>query len=254
MSSMTFIEVGGRPVWHEVAGSGEPVVLLHGGLSGASSFDQHTPAFVDAGYRVWIPERRGHGRTPDVDEPLTYAAMASDTIVYLDQVVGDPAPLIGWSDGAVVALLVAMRRPDLVTRMVLIGQYYNSAGRTEDPLADLVIDNPDTHEYLRHEYVAQSPGGDFDTFFGKTQAMWGAEPEIALAAIAGVRTRTLVLQGDRDDVLLTHSAAVVDALPDARLAVLPGTHMLPLESPDLVIRLILSFLTGRPAQRADLHP
>ena len=63
--------------------------------------------------------------TPDVDGPLTYSVMADDTVAYLDQEVDGPAHLVGWSDGAVVALLVALRRPDLVRRTVLIGQYYN---------------------------------------------------------------------------------------------------------------------------------
>lgn len=240
---MSLIEVGGRPMWHEVAGRGDPLVLLHGGMSDASAFDGNTPAFLESGYRVWIPERRGHGHTPDVDEPLTYAAMASETITYLDQVVREPAPLVGWSDGAVVALLVAMRRPDLVTRMVLIGEYYNSAGRGLDDITEDLLGNPDVREHLRKTYAAKSPAPEhFDEFFDQSMRMWVTEPEIELAAIGGVSAPALVLQGDRDIVRLEHSAAVVDVLPEGRLAVLPGTHLLPLESPDLVNRLILSFL------------
>ena len=124
-----YVDVAGLRTWHEVSGAGEPVVLLHGAFGGASSFFAQTPALVDAGYRVHVPERRGHMHTPDVDGPLTYAVMADDTIAYLDQEVDGPAHLVGWSDGAVVALLVAQRRPDLVRRMVLIGQYYNSSGK-----------------------------------------------------------------------------------------------------------------------------
>lgn len=243
---MTLIEVGGRPTWHEVTGSGPPLVLLHGGMAGASSFAAQTPFFADAGYRVLVPERRGHGHTPDVDEPMTYAAMAGDTITYLDQVVRGSTPLVGWSDGAVVALLIAMRRPDLVSRMVLIGQYYNSAGRVENGIAELIMAEPRVKEHLRRQYVLENPDGDFDAFFDRTTAMWASEPEIDLDEIAGVRAPTLVLQGDRDDVLLPHSAAVAATLPNGRLAVLPGTHLLPVESPALVNPLILSFLQGDP--------
>ena len=124
-----YIEVAGLRTWHEVTGQGEPVVLLHGAFGGATSFFAQTPFLVEAGYRVHVPERRGHMRTPDVDGPLTYSVMADDTIAYLDQEVAGPAHLVGWSDGAVVALLVAQRRPELVRRMVLIGQYYNSGGK-----------------------------------------------------------------------------------------------------------------------------
>lgn len=245
---MGYIEVAGRRTWHEISGTGEPVVLLHGGLSGALSFAAQTPDFVAAGFRVYVPERRGHGHTPDADEPMSYAAMAGETIAYLDQVVRDAAPLVGWSDGAVVALLVAMRRPDLVARLVLIGQYFNSSGRIEGGIADLLIGDPGVKEYLRSAHAAESPDGpgQFDVFFDRCLAMWAAEPEIALSEIAGVRAPTLVLQGDRDDVRLEHSVQVAAALPAGRLAVLPGTHLLPVESPAVVNALILSFLRSDP--------
>src|ERR1700709_2171089 len=127
-----YIEVGGLRVWREFAGAGPAVVLLHGAFSGASAWAAQAPTLVKAGFAVHAPERRGHAHTPDVEGPLTYAAMADDTIAYLDQEVRTPAHLIGLSDGAVVALLVALRRPELVSRMVLIGQYYNSSGKVPD--------------------------------------------------------------------------------------------------------------------------
>ena len=77
------------------------------------------------------------------------------------------------------------------------------------------------------------------------------EPEIDLGSLAGVAAPTLVLQGDRDEVTVDHSRAVVAALPDARLAVLPGTHGLPLESPEVVNPLIVQFLRGGPRRRGE---
>ena len=97
----------------------------HGGLSGAAAWGAQAPALVSAGFRVQVPERRGHAHTRDVDGPLAYEVMAADTVAYLEAEVGGQAHLVGWSDGAVVAL----RRPDLAGRMVLIGQCYNSSGR-----------------------------------------------------------------------------------------------------------------------------
>ena len=125
---MTYVDVNGLPTWHEVHGDGPAVVLLHGAFGGASSWSFQVPALVGAGYKVHVPERRGHAHTRDVEGPLIYGVMADDTVAYLDGVVGGPAHLVGWSDGAVVALLVAQRRPDLVDRLVLIGQWYNSSG------------------------------------------------------------------------------------------------------------------------------
>ena len=249
---MTYIEVAGRRVWHEVAGDGEPVVLLHGAFAGASSFAAQIPALVAADFTVYVPERRGHAHTPDVDEPLTYAAMADDTVDYLAQVLPRGAHLVGWSDGAVVALLAAQRRPDLVHRMVLIGQYYNLAGRVADSPIDALLRSPEAITFLRIEYDQVSPDGPdhFPVVYEKTMRMLDTEPQLDLATFAAITAPTLVLQGDRDEVIVEHSLAVVAALADARLAVLPGTHLLPVETPDVVNPLIVSFLRGGPGSPA----
>jgi pimeloyl-ACP methyl ester carboxylesterase len=244
---MPYIDVAGRKTWHEVSGSGDPVVLLHGGFVGASSWAGQAPALAQAGYRVHIPERRGHGRTPDVAGPLTYSALADETIAYLDQVVGAPAPLVGWSDGAVIAVLAAQRRPDLAAGLVLIGQYLNSAGRVAGGLLDAILGaDPEVMAFLRQEHDQESPDGPehFGVFYEKMIGMYRAEPELELAGLAALDVPALVLQGDRDEVTVAHSAAVAAVLPQGRLAVLPGSHLLPLESPARLNELLLAFLRG----------
>jgi pimeloyl-ACP methyl ester carboxylesterase len=252
---MTYVEVGGLRTWHEVQGEGQPVVLLHGAFAGASSWSAQTPVLARAGYRVHVPERRGHAHTPDVPGPLTYGVMADDTVAYIDGVVGGPARLVGWSDGAVVALLVALRRPDLVDRQVLIGQYYNSSGKVSGGLVDqLTAGGDQAMGFLRAGYDPVSPDGPehFPVVYAKTLQMIETEPELDLAALAAVGAPTLLLQGDRDEVTLEHGAAVASALPQGRLAVLPGTHLLPLEIPDVVNALLLWFLGG--AEAIDYSP
>jgi pimeloyl-ACP methyl ester carboxylesterase len=253
---MPYLEVAGLRTWHEVAGEGAPgtgpVVLLHGGLAGASSWGGQVPALAAAGYRVYLPERRGHAHTPDVAGPLTYSVMADDTIAYLDQVIGGPANLVGWSDGAVVGLLVAQRRPDLAARLVLIGQYLNSAGQVPGSVLEDLSDAADDPfvSFLREEYGQTSPDGPdhFDVVYAKTIQMWNTEPELDLAILRDVDLPSLVLQGDRDVVTVAHSAEIAATLPRGRLAVLPGTHLLPVESPRLVSDLLIAFL------RADDPP
>jgi pimeloyl-ACP methyl ester carboxylesterase len=247
--SMSYIDVGGMRVWHEVHGDGDPVVLLHGGFAGADSWFAQVPALVDAGYRVYVPERRGHAHTPDVEGPISYQLMATDTIAYLAAVVDGPAHLVGWSDGAVVALLIAMSRPDLLDRLVLIGQYYNSSGQVPGGLIEVLMADLDaTMSFLRPGYDPISPDGPdhFPIVFAKMLAMVQSEPELDLADLVVVAAPTLVVQGDRDDVSVHHSVAVVAALANARLAVLPGSHALPIESPGLVNPLIVSWLAGGP--------
>lgn len=245
---MGYIQVSGNRIWHEMYGDASaaqvPMVLLHGGFGGASSFGGQVPDLVAVGRQVYVPERPGHAHSPDLDEPFTYAGMATHTIDYLDQVVVGPADLVGWSDGAVVALLVALRRPDLVHRMVLIGQYYNSSGKVAATGLDDLLESADGMELLRGEYDEVSPDGPehFAVVHAKTMHLFATEPEIDLAELSGVNAPTLVLQGDRDEVTVAHGQAVAEALSDGRLAVLPGTHLLPLEVPRLVNPLLIWFL------------
>lgn len=242
---MSWADVNGLRTYYQTHGDGIPVVLLHGAFAGAASWSAQIPALVSAGFEVWCPERRGHAHTPDVPGPLTYAVMAEDTIAFFDTVLGKPAHVVGWSDGAVVGALLAMRRPDLVQRLVLIGQYYDQDGEVHNGIVDLLEsmrDNPP--DFLRQSYDPFSPDGPehFPVVYGKTLDMIAAEPRIPLSELARIEAETLVLQGDRDEVTLEHSARVVEAIPRARLAVLPGSHALPLEQPAVVNALLAHFL------------
>jgi pimeloyl-ACP methyl ester carboxylesterase len=251
-----YVDVAGIPTWHEVGGEGADVVLLHGAFSDAAAWAAQAPALAQAGFRVLVPERRGHGHTRDVDEPLTYDVMAADTVAYLEAEAGGPAHLVGWSDGAVVALLVALQRPDLVRRLVLIGQYYNSSGRIRGSDLDRWLHSEEAQDTLREGYNRVSPDGPghFPVVYAKTMLMIDSEPEIDLTALAAVSAPTLVLQGDRDEVTLEHGAAVAAALGDGRLAVLPATHALPVELPGLANSLLISFLRGALPSPADDQP
>ena len=240
----------GTPIWHQVAGSGPALVLLHGAFSSAADWGGQFQPFVEAGFRVHVPERHGHGHSADVTEEFHYETMADETIVYLDEVVGGRAHIVGWSDGAVIAFIVARKRPDLVDRMVVLGQYLNSSGRAAGGILDTIDDiDSDIVQFLRADYASASPDGDdhFPVVFEKTNAMIASEPEMDLTDLATVSAPTLVLQGDHDEVLVQHSLAIVDQLPNARWAVLPGTHLVPIETPAVVNLVVLNFLSGDPA-------
>ncbi len=247
---MALAEIAGQSVYYEVSGEGDPVVLLHGGLGSGEAWLGQTPALVEAGFRVWTPERSGHGRSPDVPGPFSYDAMAEQTAAFLDTVVDRRAHLVGWSDGAAVGALVARHRPELVDRLVLIGQYFDLSGEVEGGLvSQLAALRDEPPAFLREAYARLSPDGadHFSVVYNKTLDMVLNWPGMPLAELAKIGAPTLVLQGDRDEVRLEHSASVATAIPDARLAVLPGTHGLPAESPHLVNPLLIDFLRGGPA-------
>ena len=105
-----YVQLGAVKTWYDEHGSGDPLVLMHGGLVDARFFEPNLGALAQR-FHVYTPERRGHGHTPDVPGPITYRLMAEDTIAFVEAVVGEPADLVGHSDGAFVAMLVAMQRP-----------------------------------------------------------------------------------------------------------------------------------------------
>jgi pimeloyl-ACP methyl ester carboxylesterase len=202
---------------------------------------------------VFAPERRGHGRTPDVDGPLSYDDMAADTIGFLEKVVGGPAHLVGWSDGGIVGLLVAIERPDLVRKLVVIGTNYDLTGipaELQEGLGQVTADSEDM-AMPRAMHVAVAPGGpeSWNTLYAKFQVVAHTQPHITLEEIGRITAPTLVVSGDDDLITLEHTATLYRTIPNAELAVLPGTsHFLMMEKPDLLNRVVLDFLEKEPVQ------
>jgi pimeloyl-ACP methyl ester carboxylesterase len=148
-----YIDLDGVRTWYEERGNGNPVVLLHGGLTDSRDFTGNLTALAER-FRVYLPERRGHGHTPDVEGPLSVEAMAGDMVAFLERVVGGPAPLVGYSAGAIVALQVACDRPKLVDRLVLISGAFRPDGMLLTPGAEGNIPEP-----LLAAYAEVSPDG-----------------------------------------------------------------------------------------------
>jgi pimeloyl-ACP methyl ester carboxylesterase len=241
-----YIDTGRVHTYYEVNGSGDPLILLHGGMCTAETFDGQTPALAEH-FRVYLPERRAHGRTADVPGPITYEIMAQDTIAFIEAVGIERAHLVGWSDGALVGLLVALWRPELVGKLVLMAQSVNWEG-VRPELAPFVgrMTNEMLPPQLKQAYQALSPDGPdhLDDVLDKLLLLWNTDPAFPLGELERVAAPVLVLAAD-DDILLSieHAATMQRALPDSRLAVVPGaSHAVPMEKPELVNRLILDFL------------
>jgi pimeloyl-ACP methyl ester carboxylesterase len=246
------VEANGVDTYYEVDGEGEPVVLLHGGFVTIDSWAPQRAALA-ARYRLYLPERRGHGRTPDVDGPLSYTVMAADTIAFMDAVGLPSAHLVGWSDGAIVGLEVALARPELVRSLVLIGTAAHVDGWGAESRAEAETMTPASlPPFIRETYDRLSPDGPdhFPIVFERLLAEWRTQPRHELAELGAVSARTLICIGDRDGVSVEHAAAMQRAIPDAQLAVVPGAdHFLTFQKPDLANRLLLDFL-AEPGEEA----
>lgn len=232
----------GHRTWYQPAkGHGKLVVLLHGGLSNSNSMWHSIGPGLRRHFAVSAFDRRGHGRTSDTDEPFTINAMADETIAFLE-FLGRRAHLVGHSDGANVALAVAMRRPDLVRRVVAIGANYHHNGlMAMEPFTPASASFAD----FAAGYGALAPDGasHAGVVVDKTRHLVETEPTWTSADLAAVTRPVLVMAGDDDVMTLAHLTSMYESLTDAQLAVVPGTsHGVLRERTKLATTLISDYL------------
>lgn len=233
-----YVQLGEVHTYYEEDGEGDPLMLLHPGLADSRAFEDYVPELAQH-FHVFRPDRRGHGRTPDVDGPITYELMGRDTIAFLEQVIGGPAYLLGHSDGAPVALLAALERPDLVRGLVFSGGVFHHEGWAPGA-TDL---DDETVAFFIDYWGAVAPDGpeDFSVVKAKLDRMHREEPTLTVADLAGYPGPALVMVGDGDEEIpMEHTLALREGLPDAQLAVLPGTGHGGIDT-----RIVIDFLTER---------
>jgi pimeloyl-ACP methyl ester carboxylesterase len=218
---------------------------MHGGVADSRFFEKNLEPLAKR-FLVFTPDTRAHGRTPDVEGPLTSELLADDAIAFVEGVVGGPAHLVGHSQGAYVALLTAIRRPDLVDRLVLV-----SGGFHRDGLLPIggEFDVDQVVQFMGPAYGEVSPEGPehFRVVVEKVAAMEQTEPNLAQSELSQVESRTLLMFGDDDLVTVEHMNDTYEGIPNSELAIVPGTsHFLLQEKPELCNELIIGFLTTEP--------
>ena len=236
---MQYMEILGHKTWVSVSDNDrEPLLLLHGGRTSTTTM-LPVGNLLDPKYRVSAFDRRGHGRTADSPEPFHYHTMADETIAVLEA-IGGPSHIVGWSDGGNIGLIVAMRRPDLVKRLVVIGSNFHHDGFSGGSVTD------DVRKTLFADYVDCSPDGPdhWGVVGEKTGTMWGSEPTLEIADLSTISVPVLVLVGDDDMIKLSHTVALYENIAGAQLAVVPGaSHAVVLEYPEKVAKIVDDFLT-----------
>jgi len=253
-----YVMTGNVRSYYEEHGEGEPLLLMHGGASTIEIFAGLTPELANR-YKVILPERRGHGRTADVEGPISYDLMAQDTIAFMEATGIISAHLGGYSDGACVGILVAMSRPDLVRKFVFVSGNFDVSGMTKETLAFLQSATPEAFEHvptlakLVEMYKRTTPDGPehFPIVFEKLKRMMLEEPKIPPQNLSRIAAPTLIMAGDRDAITLEHTIELFRAIPEAQLCIVPGSsHGLILEKPRMVAQIILDYLeTHQPEVR-----
>ena len=252
------VRVNGMQMYYEVSGAGEPLIVLHGAYMNIPTMGAIIPRLAKT-HRVYALEFQGHGRTTDIDRPITYPNLADDVAAFMDAMGLKKADVFGYSMGAVTGLQLAIRHPEKVNKLVFASGAYDVEGwqpafRAFIPqmTVEMFVNMPFAADYKK---LAPNPEG-FPALVAKLIAL-EKEPMAWEAGVKAMKTPVLIITGDADAATLEHSVAMFKLLgggvmgdmgkplPASRLAVLPATaHTAVITQVDLLIAFIEPFLKG----------
>ncbi len=236
-------EVNGTRLFYAQFGGGEAVLLLHGGL-GSSNYWGHQIASLAKTHAVTVMDTRGHGRSPVSSSAFGYELFADDAIALMDLLHLRKASIVGWSDGAVTGLLMAMRKPERVARLFAFGANISlegmKAGGGRTPVFAAYSSR------CKAEYRTLSPDPDkWPKLVDGLRATWRSELHITRRKLAAIESPTTISVGQYDEIMkLDHAQEIARAIPGARLAVLPDvSHFAMLQNPQQFNEALRDFLT-----------
>lgn len=245
-------------MYHEIHGEGQPLILIHGGLGGIIEFSQLLPLLAQ-NWQVIAVELQGHGRTADLDRPLSFEALADDIAALIGELGHDKADVLGFSLGGMVALQTAIRHPEVVRKLIVVSAPFRRASIHREFLsgiealrAENASTMPETPMYQFYASVAPKPE-NWPTLVGKTGDLLRQDFDWS-EAVAKIKLPVLVLVGDSDFIPPSHAVEMFELLgggvagdfakmPNSQLAVLPNTtHLSMLSRTDLLFPVINQFL------------
>lgn len=244
-----YAKVRGLRMYYEVRGHGPALLLLHGGgESVRTSFSKQLPTFSKH-YTVIAPEQMGQGHTADTARPLSYSEMTEDTAALLRQLGVRHCDIVGWSDGGILGLMLAIRYPKMVGKLVASGANFRPDGLTPATTRWLQTVQPrDWWGAGRKDYEKVSPDGarHWSILVGKLKTLWLEYPsaeELNEKNMAAIKAPTLIIAGDHDVIRTEHTVEIANTIHNAQLFILPDTpHETFSQRPALMNRVLLNFL------------
>lgn len=249
-ATSAYADIGVVRLYYEIAGNGEPLLLLHGGLGGSEHFAAIVPLLSDS-FKVITVDRRGHGRSSDDGNPYSYAGMAEEMKAFLDYLDLESVKMVGFSDGGVVGLHLASTYPETVDKLVTVGANFEVDGMTPETIEFMT--NQMTPENLgkafpevERTYRATNPQPDnYPSFIKRSHAMWTRDPYLTEQQMQGIRVPVLSIIGEHDAIRLEHVLEIRSLIEGSQICVLPGaTHFLLGEKPEVVLPILLDFFAG----------
>jgi pimeloyl-ACP methyl ester carboxylesterase len=234
--------VNGISVHYAIYGHGSPVIFLHGGLANTDYWGNQVPA-VAAHHMVILMDSRGHGRSTRDARPYGYDLMADDVVALLDYLKIPKADVVGWSDGGILGIDLALRHKDRVGKVFAF-----AANTVTSGVIDGVEKNPTFAAYIARagrEYARQSATpGEYQAFVDQIGKMWAEQPNWTDAQLRSIDTPVLVVDGDHDEAIKReHTEYIAATIPHAGLLILPNvSHFAFLQDPAQFNFAILHFL------------
>jgi pimeloyl-ACP methyl ester carboxylesterase len=245
-----YIENDGAHIWYSTYGSGSPVILLHGGLGHSGNWGYQVPAVVASGHRAVLMDSRGHGRSTCDQRPFSYELMASDVLALMDALHLKTAALVGWSDGACTALILAAKNPSRIAGVFFFACNMDPSG-VKPFEATPTLDRCFTRHARDYAQLSATPER-FKDFVEEVSLMQRTQPNYSANDLANITVPVSIVQSEHDEFIKReHTEYLARTIPDAEFVLLNEvSHFAPLQRPDLFNAAMLKFAQEvLPAQR-----
>lgn len=237
------VEFAGARIWCGAYGEGSPVILLHGALGNGDDWGNQVPALVEGGHSVLLIDSRGRGRSSPGDAPLSYELMAAEVLAVMNTLGIEQAAIAGWSDGAIISLIAAMRYPDRVERAFAYAGNMDLSGARSEPLKTLAMDQSFARAMDDYARLSETPN-QFQAMLAVMDRLMHAQPNYRAEDLSRIPRPVTIVQGEFDEFIRPeHAAYLAKTIPDARLITLPGvSHFAPWQDAETFNNELLGFL------------
>lgn len=236
-----YAPVNGIKIWYATFGRGEPVILLHGGLANSNYWGNQVRA-LESHYRVIVMDSRGHGRSTRNDQPYGYDLMASDVVGLMDFLKIEKAAIVGWSDGAILGLDIAMKHPERVSKLFAFAANSDPSG-VADIARSPVFNGFIARAEKEYEKLSPTPT-EYNAFLAQITKMWETQPNWTAADLQRIAVPTWIVDADHDEAIKRENTEFMAAnIPDAGLLLQPAvSHFSFIQDPAQFTGDVLHFL------------
>jgi len=240
-----YVPVNGIQLYYAIYGKGEPLILLHGGMGNIEQFGNQIGAFARE-FGVIALDSRGQGRSTRSSQALSYGLMASDVVGVMDFLNISKASVLGWSDGGIVGLDIAIHYPERLDKLVVFGANYNRTGLRRDGGKHRIFSQYFGIAERDYKRLSKTPD-QYQEAFLALEKMWETQPNYSAQQLASIKAPTLVLDGEYDEIIKrSHTEEMATLIPNAKLKFIPeASHFAMFQRPADFNKAVLDFLSDR---------